>query len=323
MTDLAILTQAEGERPIAARASQNYGMMRIEASALGADLLPSPAFADALAAQILGGERSPRFALLYGLLPLLRERSRLDTDEAVLAGRRFFRAAVDGLSARILADAGLSSLVNPLGVSFQTIEYGFDGFNANQGYQPYAEMQVRDGFVSTKCIHFDAAEPIATNIYGPCVNIAGGFPVIADAMMYCRDEGLRIGDIVERLEGYPVSFRAPHYRRLVEDYSIAFDVEMKSDTPCLITLNDILAGGIAHGATVARPRNSTDASKRPLWHIAFDYERLADIDRWYAALRLDAPEPRSDDNRDEKNLIDEHNRLCARGPLTVGPGLRC
>lgn len=155
-----------------------------------------------------------------------------------------------------------------------------DGFNLNGGFSHDGKIAERQ-FMTAKCIHFDAATPFIANIYGPNDNIGSGLPLICDVQQYCRDRGLRPGQLVETIpNNYNVAVKREFYDDLLRDYSFAYDLDLSNDIIVVMLLNEI-EFGFAHGATDPFRLDSSSFSRRPIRHIEQQYLEETHYQEWY------------------------------------------
>jgi hypothetical protein len=164
--------------------------------------------------------------------------------------------------------------------AMQLARMDVDGFNLNRNFSHDGQIASR-AFMTTKCLHFDAATPFTANIYGPNDNIGGGFPLLCDAPQYCRDRGVDPAKLVESIpNNYNIAVRAEHYDELLENYSYALELDMTTDMVIVMLLNEI-AFGVAHGATDPWQLDRTKPSRRPIRHIEYQYQSEEHYGEWY------------------------------------------
>jgi hypothetical protein len=160
-----------------------------------------------------------------------------------------------------------------------------DGFNLNQEFSHDGNVQSR-AFMTSKCIHFDAATPFIANIYGLNENIEGGHPLICDIRQFCRDHKTRAQDLVETIpNNYNIVLKENAYEVLKNEYSFGLDVDIDTDIIAVMLLNEIKFG-IAHGATEPRKLIPHMPSKRPIRHLEYQYLEEAHYAEWYGFYGL-------------------------------------
>jgi hypothetical protein len=185
-------------------------------------------------------------------------------------------------NAMTLIDLERYSVV-PHAMSLSTMDV--DGFNLNQNFSHDGSVQSR-AFMTSKCIHFDAATPFIANIYGPNENIGGGHPLICDVRQYCRDHNADPRDLVDNIpNNYNIVLKESVYAVLKNDYSFALDVDIDSDIVGIMLLNEINFG-IAHGATAPYKLIPAAPSKRPIRHIEYQFSEEPHYTDWFAFYGL-------------------------------------
>lgn len=269
---------------------------------------PSAALVHAVTRCLALTGTSPRLALVHHAMPTFRAAG-LAESEAVEWTRRLRRELCDQAFERLCER--YPDELNPSGLPLEPIEFDLDGYGINVNF-------MGDGidFRANQQAHFDIVEPLGSNLYGPNVNIRGGWPVFCDGRAYCRDRGLDIREILDKVPASRnLTFRLPHYRALLEDYSVAYQVDMTDDTPFTVFVNRVEEAGLLHGATeVAKADPGTDA-QRPIRHYAWDNVSPAAADRWYAELGQENRRTPGEPHR-LKPLIPESVRT-ARTPLLI------
>lgn len=177
------------------------------------------------------------------------------------------------------------------------------GFNLNRNFSHDGVVQSR-AFMTSKCLHFDAATPFVANLYGPNENIAGGKPVICDVRKYCADHGIRARDIVENIpNNYNIAIKASAYDVLMDEYSVALDIDVDNDIIGIMQLNEI-EGGVAHAATDPRKIDESAPARRPIRHIEYQYTEEDHYTEWYRHYGLDVLEAK--DYAGENLSLDYH-----------------
>jgi hypothetical protein len=189
-------------------------------------------------------------------------------------------------------------VVNPLDIALDPIEFDLDGYQVNIDF-----MNEGLDFSSNKQAHFDIVEPLGSNLYGPNIGVMGGLPTFSDGHAYCRDYGLKITEILDKIPGTRnITFAPEHYRPLIEDYSVAFEVDMVHDMPFTVLINRVEEAGLLHGATAVQAAEPLADARRPIGHYAFDNVTDEAAAQWYAELRQ-PPARSSGDTSATKPLI--------------------
>jgi len=197
----------------------------------------------------------------------------------------------------------IPEIINPLNLELNPYEFFVEGFNINNNFQDSGI-----DFYSTKQLHFDIVEPLSSNLYGLNKNISGGLPVFADCKMYCKDKGLKIIDIVEKIPGNRIiTLKKDHYLNVLEKYSFAYDLEMTNDLPFSIYLNGITEIGILHGATNPVPIDNTMPSERPIIHYSYDNHDAEATELWYKKINFSV-ERRAGNPSKPKPLLPEFSK---------------
>jgi hypothetical protein len=164
-----------------------------------------------------------------------------------------------------------------------------DGYNKNTRFTPNSDHTESREFLTTKCVHFDAATPFIGNAYGPYTNIAGGLPIICDTREFCASNGIDPADLLELMpHSYNVAVKQEYADRILADYSVAVDVNLLDDM-ILVVLNNEVAGGLAHAGTMPELADPAKPGKRPLRHIEFQFPDSEFLNTWYRHYHLDIP----------------------------------
>ena len=178
-----------------------------------------------------------------------------------------------------------------------------DGYNLNGDFSHDGKVGSR-AFMTSKCIHFDAATPFVANTYGLNENIGGGHPLICDVRSYCRDRGIAPADVVEAIpNNYNVAIREEHYDALLDDYSAALDVDIDDDMIVVMLLNEV-EHGVAHGATTPYKRDPDKPARRPLRHFEYQFGDEDHYVAWYG--HYDVPMVEAHDYAGENLELDYH-----------------
>jgi hypothetical protein len=169
-------------------------------------------------------------------------------------------------------------------------------------------------FRSNKQLHFDIVEPLGSNMYGPNHGIEGGWPAFADGRAYCHANGLDIKNILDKIPGTRnLTISREHYRPLLEEYTVAYEVDMVDDMPFTVFVNRVEEAGLLHGATEVRSSGGA-RTRRPICHYAWDNVTAAAAERWYRALGQDGRRTPGD-SADHKPLVPGWLHLDRRPPL--------
>jgi hypothetical protein len=280
----------------------------------GGELLPGPA--ESLVREVsarLWAPGAPRFALLHNALPTFRSAVPGGSFQQALEWARVFRGA---LCTRVFARLceSFPEVLNPLGLELSPIEFDLDGYHVNRQF-----MGDDIDFRSNKQAHFDIVEPLGSNLYGPNVNIQGGFPAFADGRAYCQDHGIGITSILDKIPGSRnLTLKPLDYRILLTDYTVAYALDMVNDTPFTIFVNRVEEAGLLHGATAVRTQDPQHAAMRPISHFAWDNVTAEAADLWYRALGQ-SNQRVAGDPAGHKPLIPPSLHLAGGPPLiTVG-----
>ncbi|MFI2369937.1 hypothetical protein [Streptomyces sp. NPDC018833] len=205
----------------------------------------------------------------------------------------------------------------------QVASMDVDGFNKNTSFTPNSDHTESREFLTTKCVHFDAATTFIGNVYGPNTNITGGLPIVCDTREYCRLTGTDPADLIELMpHSYNVAVRQEHVEAILADHAVAVDVDLINDM-VMVVLNNEVAGGLAHAGSTPRLVDPAKPGKRPLRHIELQFEDGQNLNNWYRHYRLAMPEVKV--QVPEANTPD-HDRyhqgvsaeLAAQSPATLG-----
>ncbi len=173
--------------------------------------------------------------------------------------------------------------VTPRPMTFAKMDV--DGYNLNQNFSHDGSIASR-AFMTSKCLHFDAATPFIGNIYGPNENIAGGHPVICDVKRFCRERGIAAQDLVEPIpNNYNIAIRKEHYQELKDEYSFGLQLNLDTDIIIVMLLNEI-DFGVAHGATSPWKADQDLPARRPIRHFEYQYAEEDHYGEWYAYYGL-------------------------------------
>lgn len=156
-----------------------------------------------------------------------------------------------------------------------------DGYNPNQRFTPNGDHTEAREFVTTKCVHFDAATPFIANVYGPYENISGGLPVICDTRAFCADEGIAPKTLIENIpNNYNVAVKEQYAERILDDYSVALKFDFHNDVVMTVLFNEV-NGGVAHAATAPSLTDPGKPGLRPIRHIEYQFADSKNLARWY------------------------------------------
>lgn len=242
------------------------------------------------------GATAQRFVVCYGAMPLIRWLAKAGVEAATLHVISLRKRLCYAVFSELVRREPL--VFNPLGFDLRPIEYEIDGLNINPNF-----MGTGLDFFSTKRLHFDILEPLGSNLYLPTSNICGGWPVFADLRAYCWDHKLRPTDIIEKIPGTRnFTIGAPHYSVVLEQYTVAFDVDTTEDAPFTLMVNLIEQAAVMHGGTDVTIVNQAKPASRVLRHYAFDATTDEDLLLWYNSLGY-APTRAPGDPAAQKRLI--------------------
>ncbi|WP_406280784.1 hypothetical protein [Embleya sp. NBC_00896] len=166
-----------------------------------------------------------------------------------------------------------------------------DGYNKNTHFTPNGDHTTEREFLTTKCVHFDAATSFIANIYGPNTNIDGGLPIVCDTRAYCRDSEVPPADLVELMpHSFNVAVKEEHAGRILAGYASAVDVDLSADLVMIVLFNEV-DGGLAHAGSQPRPADPGKPARRPIRHLEYQFADSDELAKWYRHYRLQVPEP--------------------------------
>ncbi|ARF73140.1 hypothetical protein B7C62_13335 [Kitasatospora albolonga] len=166
-----------------------------------------------------------------------------------------------------------------------------DGYNKNTHFTPNGDHTTEREFLTTKCVHFDAATPFIGNIYGPNTNITDGTPMVCDTRAYCRDNGVAPADLLELMpHSYNVAVKEEHAEPILARYASAVDADLSADLVMVVLLNEV-EGGLAHAGSEPRPADPTRPARRPIRHLEYQFAEGVELAKWYRHYRLEIPQP--------------------------------
>jgi hypothetical protein len=196
-----------------------------------------------------------------------------------------------------------------------------DGFNKNKHFTPNSDHTSSREFLTTKCVHFDAATPFIGNIYGPNTNIDGGLPIVCNTREYCEANGVDPADLVELMpHSYNVAVKEQYSDAILAEHSVAVDIDLHDDLVMIVLYNEV-SGGLAHAGSRPQLTDEQQPGKRPIRHIEFQFADGADLQKWYQHYRLGIPEitvnvPGSAEHERYHGGIE--SSVEAQSPVTVG-----
>ena len=170
----------------------------------------------------------------------------------------------------------------PVRVAYDRVaKMDVDGYNPNKSFTPNGDHTESREFVTTKCVHFDAATPFIANIYGPNQNIKGGLPMICDTRAFCADKGLDARALIENIpNNYNVAVKQEYCEEILRRHSFALDVDLEHDVVAIVLFNEVI-GGVAHAATPPERVDASLPARRPIRHVEFQVATTEDLKAWY------------------------------------------
>ncbi|MCB5164174.1 hypothetical protein LG634_04900 [Streptomyces bambusae] len=259
-------------------------------------------------------------AVCHGVSTLLAEHGMDIHDEGDAA------AARDYLEAAFRAFAAKTDLTRhtPVVMDYdQVASMDVDGFNKNTSFTPNSDHTESREFLTTKCVHFDAATTFIGNVYGPNTNIDGGLPIVCNTREYCRTTGVEPADLVELMpHSYNVAVRQEHAGTVLADHAVALDVDLLNDM-VMVVLNNEVDGGLAHAGSTPTLADPARPGKRPLRHIELQFADGQNLDNWYRYYRLGIPEvivtvPEANTSDHDRYHRGVDTALAAQGPSARG-----
>ncbi|OEJ29280.1 hypothetical protein AR457_07475 [Streptomyces agglomeratus] len=226
-------------------------------------------------------------AVCHGARALLaRHGMDIHDEDAAAAARDYFEAVFRAFAAE--ADIAKHT---PLVMGYdQVAAMDVDGFNKNTSFTPNSDHTESREFLTTKCVHFDAATTFIGNVYGPNTNITGGLPIVGNTREYCRTQGVEPADLVELMpHSYNVAVRQEHTAAILSDHAAVVDVDLIDDM-AMVVLNNEVDGGLAHAGSTPSLTDPAKPGKRPLRHIELQFADGQNLDNWYRHYRLGIPE---------------------------------
>ncbi|GCD40234.1 hypothetical protein OEIGOIKO_08091 [Streptomyces chrestomyceticus JCM 4735] len=166
-----------------------------------------------------------------------------------------------------------------------------DGYNKNTHFTPNGDHTTEREFLTTKCVHFDAATPFIGNIYGPNTNIAGGTPMVCDTRAYCQERGVTPADLLELMpHSFNVAVKEEHAEPVLSGYAAAVDADLSADLVMVVLLNEV-DGGLAHAGSEPRPADPARPARRPIRHLEYQFAEDVELAKWYRHYQLAIPQP--------------------------------
>jgi hypothetical protein len=180
---------------------------------------------------------------------------------------------------------------SPVAIGYDRVaSMDVDGFNKNRHFTPNSDHTTSREFLTTKCVHFDAATPFIGNIYGPNTHISGGLPIVCNTRDYCTEHGVDPADLVELMpHSYNVAVKERYAGAILADHSVAVDVDLRNDV-VMIVLDNEVRGGLAHAGSTPRLADPSRPGRRPIRHLEFQFPDSAELAKWYRHYRLEIPE---------------------------------
>ena len=165
-----------------------------------------------------------------------------------------------------------------------------DGYNKNTSFTPNSDHTESREFLTTKCVHFDAATTFIGNVYGPNTNISGGRPIICDTRDFLAKTGIAPGELIELMpHSYNVAVKQEYTQAILADHAAAVDIDLLEDM-VMVVLNNEVDGGLAHAGSAPSLADPSKPGKRPLRHIELQFEDGSNLGTWYSHYGLDMPE---------------------------------
>ncbi|MET9426902.1 hypothetical protein [Streptomyces sp. NPDC003036] len=228
-------------------------------------------------------------AVCHGVRALLARHGMDIHDEAHAAAARDY---LEALFRAFTAEVDLTKHTPvPMGYD-QVASMDVDGFNKNTSFTPNSDHTESREFLTTKCVHFDAATTFIGNVYGPNTNITGGRPIVCDTREFCRRNGVDPADLVELMpHSYNVAVKQEYADAILADHALAVAVDVDlSDDMAMVVLDNEVSGGLAHAGTAPTLTDPAKPGKRPLRHIELQFSDGRNLNTWYAHYRLPMPE---------------------------------
>lgn len=226
-------------------------------------------------------------AVCHGLNSLLAKHGKdIHEDDAAAAARDYLEAIFRGFTAK----TDLTKHTPVVMGYDQVVRWDVDGFNKNTSFSPNSDHTESREFLTTKCVHFDAATTFVANVYGPNSNVDGGLPIVCNTSEYCRTTGVEPADLVELMShSYNVAVRPEHAEAILTGHSVAVDIDLLHDMVMIVLKNEV-DGGLAHAGSTSALVDPAKPGKRPLCHMELQFADGQNLKNWYNHYRLDVPE---------------------------------
>lgn len=165
-----------------------------------------------------------------------------------------------------------------------------DGFNKNTSFTPNSDHTESREFLTTKCVHFDAATTFIGNVYGPNTNINGGQPIVCNTRDFLAQSGIAPGELIELMpHSYNVAVKEEYAQAILTDHAASVDIDLSKDM-VMVVLNNEVDGGLAHAGSAPSLADPAKPGKRPLRHIELQFEDGSNLGTWYEHYGLDMPQ---------------------------------
>lgn len=226
-------------------------------------------------------------AVCHGLSTLLAKHGKDIHDEADAASARDY---LEAIFRSFTAQTDLSRHTPVVMDYDQVASMDVDGFNKNTSFTPNSDHTDSREFLTTKCVHFDAATTFIANVYGPNTNIDGGRPIVCNTREYCSRAGVDPAHLVELMpHSYNVAVKQEHVEAILADHAVVVDSDLLNDM-IMVVLNNEVDGGLAHAGSMPRLMDPDKPGKRPLRHMELQFADGQNLNNWYRHYRLDMPE---------------------------------
>lgn len=259
-------------------------------------------------------------AVCHGLSTLLAKHGKDIHDETDAAAARDY---LEAIFRSFTAQTDLAKHT-PLVMDYdQVASMDVDGFNKNTSFTPNSDHTESREFLTTKCVHFDAATTFIANVYGPNTNIDGGRPIVCNTREYCVRTGVAPADLIELMpHSYNVAVKQEHVQAILADHAVVVDCDLLNDM-IMVVLNNEVDGGLAHAGSTPRLIDSDKPGKRPLRHMELQFADGQNLNNWYRHYRLDMPEVNVKVPEVHTSDHDRYHRgvdavLAAQGPSARG-----
>ncbi len=184
-----------------------------------------------------------------------------------------------------------------------------DGYNVNKSFTPNDDHTESREFVTTKCVHFDAATPFIANLYGPSENIEGGHPIICDTRSFCAEKDVDPIDLIENIpNNYNVAVKKEYYQDILDNYSVGLKLDQENDVIMIVLHNEVI-GGVAHAATNPVKIDDSKPARRPIRHVEYQFANADDLKTWYDHYKLLLEKATDSKNTKVELGLDEYHNL--------------